>query len=73
MGRVKSDIVLTHGHSFNESIKLVWLLSAPGCAEVTMAMQGDPGLLTSDVAQIHKDITQARLKHDNKDDQVNTC
>ncbi len=65
MGSVKSSM-LTWGHSFKESTKLVWLLSAPAWAEVTKAMQEVPGLLTSDVAQIHKDLTQARLKHDNK-------
>ena len=65
MESIKSVGELTRGRGFQESTRLTWLLSMPACGEVHKAMQEVTNLSNTDVS--HKDLCQARLKHDAND------
>ena len=67
MASVKSVGGLTRGRGFEESTRLVWLLSMPACAEVHKALQDVTELSGVSASAKHKDLTQSRLKRDAKD------
>ncbi|XP_041347329.1 uncharacterized protein LOC121367282 [Gigantopelta aegis] len=56
---------LTRGRGMGETERIQWLLSMPACIDVNSAMQEftDTNFVTSDQ---HKDMTDARLKRDDK-------
>ena len=67
MSGLKSVGGLTRGCGFEETTSLTWLLSMPACGDVTQAVHE-----VSDVTQvsdIHKDCTKARMERDAADTQ----
>ena len=67
MGSIKSVGGLTRGRGFEESTRLVWLLSMPVCGEVHNAVQDVTNLCSQGDNEVHKDLMKARITRDSKD------
>ena len=67
MGSIKSVGGLTRGWGFEESTRLVWLLSMPACEEVHNAIQDVRNLCSQGDNEVHKDLMKARITRDSKD------
>ena len=70
MRNVKAVGGLTRGRGFEQSTRLIWLLSTPACAEANRAMREVTGLQDTSDADVHKDRSAARMARDAKDVQT---
>lgn len=66
MAGIKSSGGLTHGRGFEESTRLLFMLSRPICAEVCHSIFRVAGL-TSDKPDGHRDLQQSRINRDMSD------
>lgn len=66
MRTLKTSGGLTRGSGMTEQQRLIWLLSAPACAEMNKVMQALSGVDFNSGEQ-NKDVSQARKLRDNND------
>ena len=66
MAGLKSTGSLTRGHGFNESTRLLFLLSRPLCAEICQSIFEIAGL-SSDEEDGHREQTALRIQRDMSD------
>lgn len=72
MRSLKTTGGLTRGRGMTESQRSTWLLGMPACANVNSAMQDFAGSTYTSSEQ-HKDMTDTRLKRDEKDTRLIAC
>lgn len=66
MAGIKSSGGLTRGRGFDESTRLLFLLSRPKCAEISQSIFDVAGL-RSNTPDGHRDLTASRIKRDMSD------
>ena len=66
MRNLKTRGGLTRGRGFTETQRLIWVLSAPACAEMNEAMQNLTGE-TFITSEQHKETSKARMEKDYQD------
>ena len=69
MRTLKTNGGLTRGSGMTEQQRLIWLLSAPACAEVNRTMQVISGVDFNSGEQ-NKDVTMARKMRDKNDTEI---
>ena len=66
MAGIKSTGALTRGCGFDESTRLLFLQSRPGCAEVTQSISEIAGI-SSNTGDGHRDLAASRIRRDMSD------
>lgn len=72
MRSLKTSGGLTRGRGMSDTQRVVWCLSQPACAEMSMAMQ-ELTCVRYATSEQHKDLSDARLKRDAEDSQKVYC